>query len=396
MQGAVSSPELSRPAQDPILRLSIALLLMSRPAVVAWPRPGTQMMLSTMAAASRIYLTSSPSLVLAAFTLVLALLGTNSPPLLLTGMILGLFSPLSPASLRITSFDIWKGGQVTSVLRRTLPDASETLLGKPGVFSDKHSLAAEELLQKLRRALQRLSALRALWDERVAFFQWIMRGVVGYVPLVGLPQPSNLHAVDAAFHNLVLAGMGVRSTVERMSLLAACGGTQLPSVVESILAAAGADLLLLLSGRSEALVLARDALRDALNAPPVEAEALGGLVVLALRLLAAYGFHVCVQPDRFTARVLNALPRPSSQPLVGSFRPVLARPSLTLARVGFVANSLRRIFAAFVAEGRPRSTWSDLALWSHVLPAAFPFSLLSRVLSCSGSGIGRKPARLAR
>ena len=129
------------------------------------------------------------------------------------------------------------------------------------------------------------------------------------------------------------------------------------------------DLLLLLSGR-------RDALRDALNAPPVEAEALGGLVVLALRLLAAHGFHVCVcvQPDRFTARVLNALPCPSSQPLVGSFRPVLARPSLMLARVGFVANLLRRIFAAFVAEGRPRSTWSDLALWSHVLPAAFPFS----------------------
>ena len=231
-------------------------------------------------------------------------------------------------------------------------------------------------MQKLRRALQRLSALRASWDERVAFFQWIMRGVVGYVPLVGLPQPSDLHAVDAAFHNLVLAGMGVHSTVERMSLLAAksCGGMQLPSVVESILAAAGADLLLLLSGRSEASVLARDALRDALNAPPVEAEALGGLVVLALRLLAAYGFHVCVQPDRFTARVLNALPCPSSQPLVGSFRPVLARPSLMLARVGFVANSLRRIFAAFVAEGRPRSTWSDLALWSHVLPAAFPFS----------------------
>ncbi|CAJ1352405.1 unnamed protein product, partial [Effrenium voratum] len=51
--------------------------------------------------------------------------------------------------VRVTSFDIWKGGQVTSVLRHTLPDASETLLGKPGVFSDKHSLAAEELLQKL-------------------------------------------------------------------------------------------------------------------------------------------------------------------------------------------------------------------------------------------------------
>ena len=251
-------------------------------------------------------------------------------------------------------------------------------------------------MQKLRRALQRLSALRASWDERVAFFQWIMLGVVGYVPLVGLPQPSDLHAVGAAFHNLVLAGMGVRSTVERMSLLAAksCGGMQLPSVVESILAAAGADLLLLLSGRSEASVLARDALRDALNAPPVAAEALGGLVALALRLLAAYGFHVCVQPDRFTARVLNALPRPSSQPLVGSFRPVLTRPSLMLARVGFVANSLRRIFAAFVAEGRPRSLVGSCPVESR---SSCRLSFLpSRALSCSGSGIGRKPAGLAR
>ena len=94
--------------------------------------------------------------------------------------------------------------------------------------------------------------------------------------------------------------------------------------------------------------------RVALNAPPVEAEALGGLVVLALRLLAAYGFHVCVQPDRFTARVLNALPCPSSQPLVGSFRPVLARPSLMLTCVGLLptrcGGSLRPLWLKVVLD----------------------------------------------
>ena len=63
-----------------------------------------------------------------------------------------------------------------------------------------------------------------------------------------------------------------------------------------------------------------------------------------------------------------------------------------LARVGFVANSLRRIFAVFVAERRPRSTWSDLALWSHVLPAALLSPQQSALLQC----IGRKPAGLAR
>ena len=42
------------------------------------------------------------------------------------------------------------------------------------------------LTSTLLPALRRLSQHRASWDERVAFFQWVMRGTISYVPLVGL------------------------------------------------------------------------------------------------------------------------------------------------------------------------------------------------------------------
>ena len=155
---------------------------------------------------------------------------------------------------------------------------NSVLLGKATAFSDKHTLAAAELVSRLRQALRRLSQHRARsWDERVAFFQWVMRGTISYVSLVGLPSPLELHHLDAAFQNLVLSGMGVRSTVERMSLLAAKrnGGMQIPSVVESLLAATSADLIVLLSGSTTASVLARDALREAMFSPPAQADSLG-------------------------------------------------------------------------------------------------------------------------
>ena len=236
--------------------------------------------------------------------------------------------------------------------------------------------AAAELVSRLRQALRRLSQHRASWDERVAFFQWVMRGTISYVPLVGLPSPLELHHLDTAFQNLVLSGMGVRSTVERMSLLAAKrnGGMQIPSVVESLLAATSADLIVLLSGSTTASVLARDALHEAMFSPPAQADSLGGMVVLAIRLLAHYGLHINVPTDRFLSRVLDALPCPSQQPLVGPFRAAAASPSLTLARVGFVANTLRCILQSWTEEGRPTPTWPDAGLWAQALPIAFPFS----------------------
>lgn len=88
-----------------------------------------------------------------------------------------------------------------------------------------------------------------------------MRGTISYVPLLALPSPLDLHDLDTAFQNLILAGMGVRSTVEHMSLLAARargGMMQIPNVVESTVAAAAADLLQLLSGSTTASILGRD------------------------------------------------------------------------------------------------------------------------------------------
>ena len=251
-----------------------------------------------------------------------------------------------------------------------------TLLGKITTFEDKHTLAADALLVKLQQALRRLSQRRSSWDERVAFFQWIMRGAIAYVPLVGLPPPIELHKIDAAFQHLLLAGLCVRSTVERMSLLVAAssGGLQIPSVVESVLAAAASDLLLLLSGYTTASILARDALREVLFLPGAEAEQATGLVVQAIRLLAHYGIYINVQTDHFTSRVLDGLPAQSAHLLVGPYKST--PPSVTVARVGFVANTSRLLFQSWDMEGRPAHSWSAVGLYQEVLPPAFLFTPL--------------------
>ena len=276
----------------------------------------------------------------------------------------------------MTSYDIWQGRRGRNTLNRTLPGSVETLLGKITTFEDKHTLAADAVLVKLQQALRRLSQRRSSWDERLAFFQWIMRGAIAYVPLVGLPPPIELHKIDAAFQHLLLAGLGVRSTVERMSLLVAAssGGLQIPSVVESVLPPAASDLLLLLSGYTTASILARDALREVLFLPGAEAEQATGLVVQAIRLLAHYGIYINVQTDRFTSRVLDGLPAQSAHLLVGPYKST--PPSVTVARVGFVANTFRLLFQSWEMEGRPAHSWSAVGLWQEVLPPAFPFTPL--------------------
>ena len=86
---------------------------------------------------------------------------------------------------------------------------------------DRHTLSAADLLGTFAAARRRLSMKYCTWDECVALYQWIVRGVAGYAPLVGIPSPVSLHEEDAAFQRLLLSGLGVRSTAERVSLLAA-------------------------------------------------------------------------------------------------------------------------------------------------------------------------------
>ena len=105
-------------------------------------------------------------------------------------------------------------------------------------------------------------------------WQLIARGVVGYAPLVGTPAPSHLHAEDSAFLLVVLARLGTRSSVDRMSLAAprSVGGLQLASVVECVVGAVASELLFLLNGCTLASQLARDSLREVMMADPMTSD----------------------------------------------------------------------------------------------------------------------------
>lgn len=279
----------------------------------------------------------------------------------------------------VQSWDIWAGGVRQAFLPRGDHARIDRLLGKRGVLFDRHSLPAEDLLSKFAAARRRLSAKHCSWDECLALYQWVMRGAASYVPLVGIPAPVSLHEEDACFQRLLLSALGVRSTAERVSLLAAShiGGLGAPSVVETLVASCASDLITLLSGSSTASLVARDSLRHALLLPPQQAEDWDGLVVRGMRFLSGYGFHITVSTDRFVGRVLDLLAAHSAHPhaLLGPFDPAVFSASQRFCRVGLVANTLRAVFAQFRRASLPSCAWGDVAQWAPHVPVDCGFAL---------------------
>ena len=153
------------------------------------------------------------------------------------------------------------GGRFRTFLPQGLEDKVEKLLGKRGIVGDRHSLSGEDLMAKFESARRRLSVRYCSWDECLGLYQWIMRGVVGYVPLVGIPPAVSLHDEDASFQR---QPWGFDRRQSGFAVAIQDGGLGAPSAVESVVASVASDLILLLSGVSTASPVARDSLRYAM------------------------------------------------------------------------------------------------------------------------------------
>ena len=280
----------------------------------------------------------------------------------------------------VVSWDIWAGGAQRAFLPRGREDREDCLLGKRGFVFDRHGPAAADLLEKFVSARRRLAYKRCSWEECVALYQWIMRGVAGYAPLVGIPNPIHLHGEDAAFQRLLLSVLGVRSTAERVSLVAAqqVGGLGAPSVVEAVAASCASDLITLLSGVSTASSVARDSLRYAMSLSPDRVEAWDGLVLRGMRFLSGYGFYITVSTDRLVGRVLDTLASasPPPQPMVGSFVDATFVAAQRFCRVGVLANTIRAALVEFRGAALPIDRWGDPLHWDGQVSAACPFSAM--------------------
>ena len=131
---------------------------------------------------------------------------------------------------------------------------------------DRHSLASQDLVEKLAAVRQRIACKCCSWDEGLAMIQMIIGGVLSYAPLIGIPPPVALHQEDATLHRLLLSSLGTRTTAEHVSLSASrkVGGLGVPLLTDLLLAAVAADIIVLLSGTAPASLVARDTLRQAL------------------------------------------------------------------------------------------------------------------------------------
>ena len=185
--------------------------------------------------------------------------------------------------------------------------------------------------------------------------QWVLGGILGYGPLLGVPSPADLHREDAALHRLLHASLGVRSTCERVSFSASrsVGGLGAPLVTELLVAAVAADLQVLLNGTSQAAAVARDSLRLALECPQLQCHE--GMLLNALQLLAGYGLYLSLSTDRFISRLLDNLAPPNPHPLHGPYLPSRLQAAARYARCSVTANAVRAAWRQAVAQGIPPS-----------------------------------------
>ena len=145
------------------------------------------------------------------------------------------------------------------------------------------------------------------------------------------------HREDAALHRLLLAGLGVRSTAERVSFcLPCCWWARGPLLTDLLVASVASDIYVLLNGTEQAAAIARDALRQALECPPEQLQAQDGLITNALSFLAACRFPLT---DSFRVCLTTSTPRPHA--LVGPFSQTKFEAAARFCRVGVLANSLR-------------------------------------------------------
>ena len=71
---------------------------------------------------------------------------------------------------------------------------------------------AGDSLDRNRAIRRALAANKSSWDEIAMTLQLMVRGVLLYAPLIGLPSPMDLADEDSAFQLLVLSGLRTRCT----------------------------------------------------------------------------------------------------------------------------------------------------------------------------------------
>ncbi|CAE7770376.1 unnamed protein product [Symbiodinium sp. CCMP2592] len=375
-QGSVSAPELSRAAQDPMLRLRE-----NSPAAYH-THGGRRVAAAGFVDDTEHYGAGAADLPSILADLSLGSLGTGigfawtKCSAFATDWDQFVQHPGCPGmdarSIQGSGWDIWHGGLAQGVIARSLEHSEETLLGKTGTVWDRHTAAAQHLLDRILSVRQMLASGRYTWDEAATMYQLRVRGFLSYATLLGIPPSPALHEEDCAFQRLILGKLGTRCTAERVSLLACSrsGGLQLTSVLEAVISSAAQDVILLLSGDGLAGQVARDQLREAMWQPPLDAADDGRLIPRALHFLAQYGFYVTVNVDRTIARVLDCLARQrgvSPHQLLGAFHPGLAARAAAFSRVGYIANTLRMARHTLQRNQVPPQEWSRPATWAQVL-----------------------------
>ena len=277
------------------------------------------------------------------------------------------------ASLPLSWRDVDRGGCASGVVHGSAVSKVVTTLGKWFSLADGFGPQRAFVLRRFSGLLYRLLSRSPSPEEVRRYLEITVGGFLNYAPLVGCPFPTDLQRFDMRVGSYLRGFFHASSRSERIGFHApsSAGSLAVPSILGLALQAIARELLVLLMGSSLSSLLARDALRRLMsNRSGYSYDGFSSSFFLAdaVSLLAAFGWFVECQSDRFVGRVSWALSQLLGVSPACIFSPLL-RSSFALSGfsiVGPVRAVIRRVVSVV-----PVANWASPEAINAAVPLNF-------------------------
>ena len=272
-------------------------------------------------------------------------------------------------------WDVDRGGCASGVVHGSAVSKVVTTLGKRFSLADGFGPQRAFVLRRFSGLLYRLLSRSPSPEEVRRYLGITVGGFLNYAPLVGCPFPTDLQRFDMRVGSYLRGFFHASSRSERIGFHApsSAGSLAVPSILGLALQAIARELLVLLMGSSLSSLLARDALRRLMsNRSGYSYDGFSSSFFLAdaVSLLAAFGWFVECQSDRFVGRVSWALSQLLGVSPACIFSPLL-RSSFALSGfsiVGPVRAVIRRVVSVV-----PVADWAS----PEAIKAAVPLNFVA-------------------
>ena len=133
-------------------------------------------------------------------------------------------TPILHNGIKVTGWGIWEGGIIRAIVLRTYADTTDKLLDKRRCINDRHTIAALDIMTKIRNIRSRIASTRTPRGETATMWQLIARGILGMPH--SLPTRGTLLSFAPSFRASARAGRPKGQASLRRDLSGEYGSSQ--------------------------------------------------------------------------------------------------------------------------------------------------------------------------